>query len=130
MTPAGRCPGTRDRWDHDLLTFLRALIRFRVGSEALCRGGFQVLEIGDDHLAYLRDTEAEWVVVVVGRGPGPRPAGPLPVRHGAIPDGATFTELLTGATVRVADGALDLPVMPPGVALWTTRIDDGSGSGS
>ncbi len=112
-------PWDPDRWDDDLLAFLRQLIHVRIGSEALCRGGFQVLEIGADHLAYLRDTDAEWVVVVVGRGPDPRPAGPLLVRHGAIPDGVSFTELLTGATVVVTDGALDLPATPPGVALWT-----------
>jgi alpha-glucosidase len=111
------------RWDGDLLVFMRHLIRFRVGSDALCRGGFQVLEIGGDHLAFMRDTDAEWVVVIIGRGPGPRPAGPLPVRHGAIPDGIRFTESFTGATSTVRDGVLDLPATPPGAALWIASIE-------
>jgi alpha-glucosidase len=105
-------------WDEGIHDFLRRLIRIRTGSDALCRGGFQVLEVGPDHLAYLRDTADDWVIVLVVRGPGPRPAGPLAVRHGAIPDGVRFDEALGGGSVTSAGGALELPATPAGVALW------------
>jgi hypothetical protein len=59
-----------------------------------------------------------WVELVPAGGPGARPAGPLPVRAGAIPNGVVFRELLTGAVATVAGGGLPLPPMPPGAAVW------------
>ena len=108
-------------WDLDLLAFVRTLVHVRRSSVALRRGGFQVLEVGEDWLAYLRDTDEEQVIVVVVRGPDPRPAGPLDVHPGAVADGTRFKELLTGARARVAGGALPLPSVAPGVAIW--RVD-------
>ncbi len=119
-------PWDRTRWDPGRLAFLQHLIQLRIRSAALCRGGFQVLEIGDDHLAFLRDSDDEWVVVVIDRGPVARPAGPLPVRHGAIPDGVRFTESFSRAVSTVRDGVLDLPATPPGVALWIASSEPAS----
>jgi alpha-glucosidase len=112
-------PWDEARWDLDQLAFLRTLIRYRVASRALAVGGFQVLEVGDDSLAFLRDTDDEQVIVVVARGPGPRPGEPLPVADGAIADGTSFVELFSGARATVASGHLPLGPMPPGVAIWT-----------
>jgi alpha-glucosidase len=111
----------RSAWDMGHLDFVRTLVRFRVGSPALTEGGFQVLEIGQDHLAFLRDANEEWVVVVIVRGPGSRPAGPLAVWHGGIPDGTTFADLLGGTSLSVTSGALRLPAIPPGLAIWAAR---------
>ena len=83
-------------------------------------GGFQVLEVADDSLAFLRDTDDEMAIVVVARGPDPRPAAPVPVAHGAVPDGMGFVELLTGARSTVVGGHLPVGPMPPGVAIWTS----------
>jgi hypothetical protein len=69
-------------------------------------------------LAFLRDTEEEAAIVVANRGPDERAASPLPVSRGAIPDGTPFKELLSGASATVANGALSLPAMAPGVAVW------------
>lgn len=117
LTARRTMPWDRSAWDLDHLAFVRTLVRFRVGSPALAEGGFQVLETGEDHLAFLRDATNEWVVVVIVRGPTSRPAGPLAVWHGGIPDGTTFTDLLGGSSLTVADGALPLAVIPAGVAL-------------
>ncbi len=59
------------------------------------------------------------MIVVVVRGPGPRP-GDLPVASGAIADGTVFTSVLTGERATVAGGRLPLPATPPGAAMWTT----------
>jgi alpha-glucosidase len=107
-------------WDLDLLAFVRTLVRFRVSSKALQAGGFQVLETAEDSLAFLRDTDEEQVIVVVARGPEPRPAGPLVVAHGAVADATTFVSLLTGDRATVTDGRLPLGPTAPGVALWAT----------
>ncbi len=120
---AGRRPMPWDEstWDLEHLAFVRELVRLRTRSRALQAGGFQVLDAGDDWLAFLRDTEDEQVIVVVARGPDPRPAGALAVADGAIGDGTTFVSLLTGERATVAGGRLPLASMAPGVAMWTTE---------
>ena len=86
---------------------------------ALIEGGLQVLAVEEDTLAYLRDTEDEQIVVVAHRGPGIRPASPLRVSHGGIPDGQEFVEVIGGQRVTVSGGHLPLPAMLPGVHLAT-----------
>jgi hypothetical protein len=107
------------RWDHAIHGFVRDLVRIRKSTPALLRGGFQVLEAAPDSIAFLRDAPDSVAIVVVARGPDPRPDLPLPVAHGAIPDGSALTERLTGRTATVEDGRLDIGATPPGVAIWT-----------
>jgi len=114
-------PWDRSRWDEDLRAFYQMLIRLRRTSPALIAGGFQVLLVEENTLAYLRDSKQEQIIVVGNRGPGTRPAGPLPVAHGAIPDGAEFTELFSGGRVTVMNGHLPLPALPPGVQVYVKR---------
>ncbi|MBN1179305.1 MAG: maltodextrin glucosidase [Anaerolineae bacterium] len=111
-------PWERSAWDEELRDFYAALIRLRRTSPALIDGGFQVLLVEENALAYVRDADAEWIVVVGHRGPGVRPAGPLPVAHGAIPDGLTFVDVITGQRATVVGGCLPLPEMEPGVSIW------------
>jgi alpha-glucosidase len=110
-------PWDQADWDVDQLAFLRTLIHFRVRSRALMTGGYQVLETGDDSVAFLRDTDEEQVIVVVARGPS-RPADPLPVAAGAVADGTAFVELFSGARATAVDGHLDIGATPAGVAIW------------
>jgi alpha-glucosidase len=116
-------PWDEDAWDLDRLAFVQRLVRFRVRSDALAHGGFQVIEIGDDHFAYLRDTDESQIIVVIVRGPGSRPAGPLPARLAGIADGTAFTELLSHRVAAVADGGLPVGPTPPGVAIWVSGRD-------
>jgi alpha-glucosidase len=106
--------------DVDNLAFVRRLVRHRVDAAALRTGGFQVLEIGDDSLAYVRDTDDQQVIVILARDPGGRPAGALPVAYGAVADGTEFEELLTGARATVETGHLPVGPIEPGVAIWTS----------
>jgi alpha-glucosidase len=118
-THARSCmPWDRTEWDEDMRAFYQRLIALRKSSPALVDGGFQVLLAGGDTLAYLRDAEQEQLVIVGQRGPGVRPAGPLPVAHGAIPNGAEFVELFSGMRTIVVNGCLPLPAMSAGVAIW------------
>ncbi len=107
-------------WDLELLAFVRALVRLRTRSRALQSGGFQVLEAGEDSLAFLRDTDDEQAIVVVARRPAARAAGALDVARGAVADGTVFVEAISGARATVADGRLELPAMDAGAAIWTT----------
>ncbi len=114
-------PWDRSAWDEELRAFYQELIRLRRTSPALSAGGLQTLLVEEDTLAYLRDTDDEQLVVVAHRGPGTRPAAPLPVAHGALPDGLELAELFSGQRATVVDGHLPLPAMPPGVAIWRAR---------
>ncbi|HUS16703.1 MAG TPA: alpha-amylase family glycosyl hydrolase [Chloroflexia bacterium] len=105
-------------WDHALRVDYQHLIALRRSSPALAEGGFQVLHIGPDTLAYLRDAGSERVILVAYRGEAERAAESLPVADGAIPDGTRFREVLTGAEARVSGGCLPLPAMQQGVFVW------------
>ncbi len=106
------------RWNRGLLDFYRMLISLRRCSPALQRGGFQMLAVEPDTFAFQRATAVQRVLVVAHRGQQPRPAGPLAVAHGGIPDGARFTELWSGSEAVVAGDALELPEQPQGATVW------------
>jgi alpha-glucosidase len=108
----------RAGWDHDLRAFYQTMIRLRKTSPALIDGGFQVLLIEENTFAYLRDSDRDAIIVVAQRGATRRSAVPLPVAHGAIPDGTEFVEVISGAHATVECGHLPLPEMPAGVLLW------------
>jgi alpha-glucosidase len=103
---AARATMSWDRagWDEDLLAYHKQLIWLRRNSPALIEGGFQVMLVEENTLVYLRDTDNEQIIVVAHRGPGQRSAQPLPVAHGAVPNGKSFTELTTGRKVQVEGG--------------------------
>jgi alpha-glucosidase len=106
------------QWNHDLLAFYKRLIQLWRETAVLQTGGFQILATEADTFAYQRTSEAERVLVIAHRGEQPRPAGPLPVAHGGIADGAHFVEFFTGQELVVTDGALPLPNYPQGATLW------------
>jgi len=101
-------------WDAELRSLYQTLIRLRRTAPALIEGGFQILAVEADSLAYMRDTDTEQIIVVGNRGPGTRPAGPLAVTAGAILEGTEFREILTGRTATVSEGQLPVPSLPPG----------------
>jgi alpha-glucosidase len=105
-------------WNHDLLHFYRDIIALRRRAPVLHGGGFQVLLVGSDTLAYQREGVTSRILVIAHRGETPRPASNLPVAHGGIPDGACFVEHFSGREAVVADGALPLPAQPQGATLW------------
>ena len=110
----------RSAWDEDLRAFYQTLIKLRRTSPALIDGGFQVLAVEDDFIVYMRDTDEEQIIVVGYRGDNPRPAAPLAVGHGAIPDGAEFVEVFSNQRLSVSGGRLALPDVAKGVQIWRT----------
>jgi alpha-glucosidase len=113
----------RSAWDHDLRALYQKLIQLRRTSPALADGGFQVLLIEPDTFAYLRDSDQDLVIVVANRGPASRSlqSEPLPVAHGAIPDGTEFVDVVDGARATVENGYLPLPELPAGVMVWRSH---------
>jgi len=114
----GCMPWDPGRWNADILEMYRRLIGLRRESAALQRGGFQTLLVEPDAIAYARATAEEQVIVLAYRGAQARPAGPIPVRHAGIPDGAIFVEHFSGARATVASGALPVPTLAQGAQVW------------
>lgn len=77
-----------------------------------------MLAVEAETLAYQRESRDERGLVTAHRGESPRTAGPLPVTHGGIPEGARFVEYLTGREAVVTEGALPLPEMGQGAQVW------------
>ncbi len=102
------------RWDKGLHEFYRGMIRLRQHSTALRRGGFQILLLEPETVAYQRESHDDRIIVVAHRGETPRPAGAIPVTHGGIADGTQFTDVLSGELFVVQDGWLWLPPVSQG----------------
>ncbi|MCW5847902.1 MAG: maltodextrin glucosidase [Anaerolineae bacterium] len=102
------------RQDRSLLDYHRRLIAFRRGSSALQRGGFEVLAVEGETVAFQRESGDERVIVIAHRGAAARPAGPLPVARAGVADGARFVDVVGGAAWVVREGALALPPLGQG----------------
>lgn len=105
-------------WDGSLRSFYRQLINLRRTSPALISGGFQVLVQEEETLAFVRDSDEEWLLVVGQRGPGTRSAGPLVVWPAGIPDATEFVEFFSDRRSQVKNGDLPLPPVQPGLQIW------------
>ena len=116
------------RWNRPLLGHYQRLAALRRRTPALQEGGFQVLAAEEEALAYQREGAEGRVVVVAHRGARPRPAGPLAVADGGLPDGLELVEAESGRASVVRDGALELPELPQGASVWLAERD-GAGPG-
>ena len=105
------------RQDRSLHDYHKRLIHFRRNSTALQHGGFQVLLIEPDTIAYQRESIEGRVLVVAHRAKTPRPAGGLPVAHAGVAEGARFVDLMSDAEFVVRDGALSLQSLPQGALI-------------
>jgi alpha-glucosidase len=111
------------RWDRSLLAYHQALAALRRATPALREGGFQVLAVEADTIAYQRESAEQRVIVVAHRGDEPRPLAPVPVADGGVPEGVEFVERFTGRTAVVRDGLLALPEQPQGATVWIAERD-------
>lgn len=118
--PRGCMVWDETQWNQDLLNFYRKIIKLRQESAVLRRGGFQILAVEPDTVAYKRENEAGCIIMVAHRAEQPRAAAPLPVAAGGIPNGTRFVELFTGQELIVSQGVLPLPDQPQGATLWQT----------
>jgi alpha-glucosidase len=120
MKSRGCMPWDESEWNQDLRAFYQSLIQLRRGSPILQSGGFQVLAVEEDTLAFQREDASGRVIVIAHRAESPRPAGPLPVADGGIVDGTRFTEHFSGSRAVVSAGHLPLPALPRGATIWKT----------
>jgi hypothetical protein len=88
-----------------------------------------VLAVEGDTIAYQREGAEGRVVVVAHRGEEARPAGPVPVADGGLPEGLELVDRFSGRTARVRDGQLAIPEQPQGATIWVAERDGGRALG-
>jgi alpha-glucosidase len=108
------------RWDKDLRELYRDLISFRKQSRALQSGGFQMLYLDEDILAYQRETEQERVLVAANRSTGHQIRS-IPVRAGGVPDGASFVDR-HGTEASVVNGLLTIELQKQSASIWQQGV--------
>src|SRR6267378_2520995 len=121
LGPRGCMIWDEGRWDASLLAFYRELIALRRATPLLQEGGFQMLAVEPDTFAYQREGTEGRLLVVAHRAERPRPAGPIDVAQGCIPDGLELVERFSGKTAVTRDGKLALPELPQGATLWVAE---------
>jgi alpha-glucosidase len=121
LGPRGCMIWDETRWDAALLAFYRELIALRRTSPLLQEGGFQMLVVEPDTFAYQREGRQERLLVVAHRAERPRPAGPIAVAHGGIPDGMQFVERFSGKVAVTRNGMLPLPEISRGPMIWVAE---------
>jgi alpha-glucosidase len=105
------------QWNQAIREHYRKLIGLRRGSAALKRGGFQILHAAGQTIAYQREAPGERLVVVARRAADDLDV--LPVRHGGIPDGARFRDILSNRETTVENGRLHIgAAQSAGAQVW------------
>ncbi|MEJ7792009.1 MAG: glycoside hydrolase family 13 protein [Gaiellaceae bacterium] len=104
-------------WDERLLEIYRRLLTLRRSSPALARGGLRHAWIGEDAIAYLRETEEERLLCLAARASHP------PIRLALAALGAGELETVYGGEASCAAGTATLPGDGPAFHVW--RLRDG-----
>jgi alpha-glucosidase len=106
-----------DEWDGEILDEYRRLIALRRSSKALARGGFRYAHVGDDAIAYVRETEDERLLCLASRDEHD------PVRVPLDALGASELEPLHGSPATISNGDAVLPAEGPSFHVW--RMSNG-----
>ena len=102
-----------ETWDAELLDAYRRLIALRRSSDALSRGGMRYAFVGEEAIAYLRETPRERLLVLASRDDH------APVRLPLAALAARELEPLAGsAEALVAEGEAVLPADGPAFHVW------------
>jgi alpha-glucosidase len=117
LGPRGCMIWEETQWNHSLLEHYRTLIHQRRTSSILQSGGFQVLVVETDTIAYQREGLDGRILVIAHRGQSPRPGGPLSLINGGVPDGTSFSDILSGKSFTVHNGSISLPALEQGALI-------------
>jgi alpha-glucosidase len=102
----------RGTWDATLFAEYRALIALRRSSDALASGGMRYAFVGDDAIAYLRETHDERLLCLASRGPH------SPVRLSLDALACRSLEPVYGAPAVVGGEDVLLPAEGPSFHVW------------
>jgi alpha-glucosidase len=105
------------QWDEEMRAHYQKLIALHKSSHALREGGYQQLFAEQGLIVYQRQSSEQRLIVVGYRGPDTLESITVPVWHGALADGTTLSDLLSGESFKVENGALQLHNLARGTAM-------------
>jgi len=106
-----------DAWNHELLNHYRRLASWRRTAPALIEGGIQHLAAPDGMIAFQRHCRKQRLLIIAYLGPHESPEASIPVWHAGISDGTVLHDWFGRSLIRVTQGRLVLPKLPPGATL-------------
>ena len=104
----------RGTWDMGTLDAYRRLARLRVSSSALCEGGLRWVYQGDDTLAYLRESPAQRLLVLLTRAP----SSDVVLEGGPLGWSGEAANVFGGARLAAHNGKVTLPGDGPMAQIW------------
>ena len=104
-----------ETWDRPLLDEYRRLLRLRRESDALARGGLRYAHVGEDAIAYLRESRGERLLCLAAR------AGHVPVRLPLAALACRWLEPVVGGQAAVVGTDAVLPGDGPAFHVWELR---------
>jgi alpha-glucosidase len=110
-------PWDDSQWDMDMLAYFKQLIRLRKQSSAMKHGGFKVLHMLGDWLAFARQAEDETLIVLGYRGAASLQGANLELGQIGLEDGVILKDLLTETSLTVENGCVQLPDLAHGQAM-------------
>jgi alpha-glucosidase len=111
-------PWDENQWDKDMMSYFKHLIRLRKESHAMKHGGFKVLHMLGDWLAFARQSGQETVIVVGNRGAETLQGASLKLAEIGLEDGVQLKDLLTDAVLTVEAGCVQLPDVAHGQTMF------------
>ena len=103
-----------DSWNHDLLTWYKALILLRRSSDALAVGGLRYVAVESDVIVYLRETSSERILCAAIRA-----NSDTVVRINRVLLGASSFTTLVGIDLYLSNGdCVDIPPGGPAFHAW------------
>ena len=106
-----------ESWDTALLEEYRRLIALRRSSDALARGGIRYAVVGEDAIAYLRESRGERLLCLASR------ASHAPISLPLAALGCSSLETLYGGEAVCAAGLATLPSRRPGVPRLEAHVN-------
>jgi len=104
--------GDPESWDTQLFESYRELIALRRSHDALADGGLRHVHVGDDAIAYLRESPSERILCLASRAPH------APIRVGLDALETEGIETLVGSDVALDGESLTLPSDGPAFHAW------------
>ena len=102
-----------------LCAWISKLAHIRVQSEALCSGGFRIIDVSDRLLVFERYTNNESIYCVISDDSAERRVS-ISIKNGE------YTDYLTGDSFNVSDNVLDIGITPYGARVLIAHHSFGS----
>lgn len=109
-------PWDPSTWNTGLRGFYQRLINLRKSAPALIHGGFEILAVDENVIAFIRESKDQKIIGVFNRGADLRPYS-VRLEQADIPDQRWWIDAFSGQGWQVKDGRIDFEILPTGALI-------------